>query len=67
MDYIDTTTEQMAADEHTGGAKCRCYQCIRLKECEDKWIGRLGAFNGPNGLRRRDEIKARSRINFVGS
>ena len=50
-----------------GGAKCRCYECEKLKKQEDKWICRLGTFYGGNGLNSRDEIKARSRVNFVGS
>ena len=36
-----------------------------LKECEDKLICRLGAFNGSNGLNTRDEIKARYRIHLL--
>ena len=67
LDHLDTSEQRLAAAGHEGGAKCRCPQCLRLKEIEDKWICRLGTFNGPSGLNSRDEIKARSRVNFVGS
>ena len=49
---------------HTGGVACRCSECQRLKNQEDKWICRLGTFNAPHGLNTRDEIKTRSRVNF---
>ena len=66
MDYVDTSVEQLDIAGHQGGAKCRCSECLRLKTQEDKWICRLGTFYGSNGLNTRDEVKARSRINFVG-
>ena len=67
VDHIDTTEGRLVTAGHQGGAKCRCGECVRLKNTEDKWICRLGAFHGPSGLNSRDEIKARSRVNFVGS
>ena len=67
VDHIDTTEGSLVSAGHQGGAKCRCTECVRLKNTEDKWICRLGAFHGPNGLNSRDEIKARSRVNFVGN
>ena len=66
IDHVDVIAEKLADAGHQGGAKCRCCQCEKLKDCEDKWICRLGAFHGPSGLNSRDEIKGRSRINFVG-
>ena len=67
LDHLDTNTEKLDRAGHQGGAKCRCSECTKLKNCEDKWICRLGAFHPPNGLNSRDEVKARSRINFVGT
>ena len=67
VDRIDTTEGRLVSAGHQGGPKCRCSECMRLKSTEDKWICRLGAFHGPNGLNSRDEIKARSRVNFVGN
>ena len=67
VDHIDTTEGKLVSAGHQGGAKCRCGECVRLKSTEDKWICRLGAFNGPSGLNTRDEVKARSRVNFVGN
>ena len=64
VDHIDTSTEQLEDAGHTGGVGCRCSECQRLKDTEDKWICRLGTFNPPNGLNTRDEIKTRSRVNF---
>ena len=67
VDHVDTSEGRLATAGHQGGAKCRCEECLRLKSTEDKWICRLGAFHGPSGLNSRDEIKARSRVNFVGN
>ena len=49
-----------------GGPSCRCSECERLKCVEDKWICRMGSFYGDSGLNTRDEVKSRSRVNFVG-
>ena len=67
VDHLDTSEGRLANAGHQGGPKCRCEECLRLKNIEDKWICRLGAFHGPSGLNTRDEIKARSRVNFVGN
>ena len=64
LDYIDTSEEQLRVAGHTGGVQCRCSECQRLKDTEDKWICRLGTFNAPFGLNSRDEIKSRVRVNF---
>ena len=64
VDHIDTSEQKLAEVGHTGGAKCRCSECQRLKDEEDKWICRLGSFHQPGGLNFRDEIKSRVRVNF---
>ena len=64
IDFIETSEERLNEVGHTGGVSCRCSECQRLKNQEDKWICRLGTFFAPHGLNTRDEIKARSRINF---
>ena len=64
VDHIDTSEEVLARVGHVGGARCRCSECQRLKDQEDKWICRLGSFYQPAGLNTRDEIKSRVRVNF---
>ena len=64
MDSITTSEEELRGAGHQGGAKCRCSECNKLKNVEDKWICRLGTFY-EHGLNTRDEIKARSRVNFT--
>ena len=64
VDHIDTSEEKLEEVGHTGGAKCRCSECQRLKDQEDKWICRLGSFEQPAGLNARDEIQTRVRVNF---
>ena len=64
IDFIVTSEEKLADAGHGGGVACRCSECQRLKDTEDKWICRLGTFNPPHGLNTRDEIKTRSRVNF---
>ena len=64
VDFIVTTEQLLKDAEHIGGVACRCNECQRLKDQEDKWICRLGTFHPPHGLNTRDEIKTRSRVNF---
>ena len=66
LDHVDTSLAELDRAGHVGGARCRCSECLRLKQQEDKWICRLGTFYGNNGLNTRDEVKARSRVNYVG-
>ena len=66
LDFMDTTEEKLVRVGHQGGPKCRCNECQKFKNVEDKWICRMGTFYGSNGLNTRDEIKARSRVNFIG-
>ena len=65
LDHIDTSEEQLNNAAHTGGIGCRCSECQRLKDQEDKWICRLGTFHPPHGLNSRDEIKTRSTSDFL--
>ena len=67
VDFMDTSAQLLAGAGHVGGPRCRCSECTKLKSMEDKWICRLGTFYGTHGLNTRDEIKSRSRVNFVGS
>ena len=66
LDHLDTTQDKLTTVGHQGGPKCRCLECEKLKNLEDKWICRMGSFYGDSGLNTRDEIKTRSRVNFVG-
>ena len=63
LDHYKTTVERIEAADH-GGTSCVCVECQKLKDIEDKWICRLGTFYPPHGLNTRDEIKARSRVNY---
>ena len=67
VDSMDTSPQLLDAAGHTGGPQCRCLECSKLKTLEDKWICRLGSFYGKHGLNSRDEIKAKSRVNYRGS
>ena len=64
LDHYNTTQERLSAADHIGGPSCICRECQNLKDVEDKWICRLGSFHPPHGLNTRDEIKARSRVNY---
>ena len=66
LGHMDTSQEKLDDAGHTGGVQCRCSECEKLKDLEDKWICRLGSFHAPHGINTRDEIKARSRVNFTG-
>ena len=61
VDFYDTTNEKLKKAKHLPGPKCRCRECMRLKEIEDKWILKMGSFYGSSGLNIRDEIKKKSR------
>ena len=64
LDSMVTSEEKLAEVGHGGGVACRCSECQRLKDIEDKWIMRMGTFNPPHGLNTRDEIQTRCRVNF---
>ena len=38
VDYVDTSTDQLNIAGHESGAKCRCSECLKLKQQEDKWV-----------------------------
>ena len=61
VDFYDTTNEKLKKAKHLPGPKCRCKECMKLKEIEDKWILKMGSFYGSSGLNIRDEIKKKSR------
>ena len=64
LDSMVTSEGKLAEVGHGGGVACRCSECQRLKDIEDKWIMRMGTFNPPHGLNTRDEIQTRCRVNF---
>ena len=59
VDSMGATEERLTTAGHVCGRSCRCSECQRLKEIEDKWICRVGSFYGSSGLNTRDEIKSR--------
>ena len=59
-----TNKEKTEASNHKAGEGCRCSECERLKELEDKWICRLGTFHGQFGLNERDEMKRKNRVGY---
>ena len=61
IDFYDTTEEKLVAPDHVPGPKCRCAECIHLKDLEDRWILKMGTFYGDSGLNTRDEIKSKIR------
>ena len=62
VDFMVTSKEKLDAAGHQGG-NCRCSECQKLKDIEDKWMTRLGTLDTSTGLNFRDEIIARSRVN----
>ena len=60
--FVETSDIQLTNADHQGSPKCRCTECLRLKDTEEKWIYQLGTFYGLNELNTRDEIKTRSRL-----
>ena len=66
VDHYDTTEGKLEAAKHEKGAKCRCEECGKLKDLEDKIILKLGSFYGDSGLNSRDEIISKTRGNWKG-
>ena len=64
VDYLDTTEEKLVKANHVSGPKCRCMECQKLKDIEDKWILKVGSFYGKSGLNNRNEIKSKTRANW---
>ena len=63
---MDVTEDELDKAGHVAGPKCRCNQCEKLKNIEDKWILRMGTFYGEGPLNTRDEIQAKTRYNWGG-
>ena len=61
IDFFDTTEEQLTRSNHVQGSKCRCKECQKLKDLEDKWIMKVGSFYGKSALNNRNEIKTKTR------
>ena len=61
IDFFDTTQEQLKRSNHVQGPKCRCKECQKLKDLEDKWIMKVGSFYGKSALNNRNEIKTKTR------
>ena len=64
LDHIDVTPEDLVEAGHLKGPQCRCKQCTRLKDLEDRWILRMGTFYGDGALNSRDEIQSKTRFNW---
>ena len=64
LDFIDVSEEDLQKVGHVKGPKCRCSECGRLKDLEDRWILKLGTFYGEGALNSRDEIQSKTRYNW---
>ena len=64
IDFIDVTQEGLERVGHVKGPKCRCSECGRLKDLEDRWILKMGTFYGEGALNSRDEIQSKTRYNW---
>ena len=63
IDFMTTSHVKLQAAGHVQGPQCRCTECGKLKDLEDKWIMRLGTYEG-KGLNDRNEIKSKCRGQF---
>ena len=64
LEHMNTSDQSLRSSSHQAGPGCRCSQCNKLKDLEDKWICRLGTFHGDFGLNERDEIRRRARGSY---
>ena len=64
IDHIDVSEETLQEVGHVKGPKCRCSECGRLKDLEDRWILKLGTFYGEGALNTRDEVQSKTRYNW---
>ena len=64
IDYYDTTDEKLRLANHVSGPKCRCKECGKLKDLEDRHIMRVGSFYGNSGLNQRNEVKRKTRCQW---
>ena len=62
---MDVSQEDLEKAGHVKGPKCRCKECGKLKDLEDKWILKMGTFYGEGALNSRDEIQSKTRFNWV--
>ena len=60
IDHMVTSHVKLQSVGHEPGPQCRCSECGKLKEIEDKWIMRMGTYEG-KGLNDRDEIRSKCR------
>ena len=65
IDFIDVSPQRLIEVNHEKGPKCRCEECSRLKDLEDKWILKMGTFYGDGGLNSRDEVQSKTRFNWM--
>ena len=63
IDHMDTTEERLRQCGHRKG-NCKCIECDKLRRLENKWILRLGTFNGDSGLNDRNIINSGVRVQF---
>ena len=63
VDHMDVSQEDLEKAGHVKGPKCRCIECGKLKDLEDKWILKMGTFYGEGALNSRDEIQSKTRFN----
>ena len=64
LEHLTTSEESLRSAIHQEGPGCRCCECNKLKNLEDKWISRLGTYHGKFSLNDRDEITRNTRINY---
>ena len=64
LQHYNTTEEKLAASGHKAGPGCRCRECERLKNMDDKWITRIGSYHSPLGLNERDEITKKAKTTY---
>ena len=64
LEHMNVNEEDLQTASHLAGPGCRCNQCEKLKNLEDKWICRMGTFHGVYGLNERDEVRRRARGSY---
>ena len=48
---MDVSQEDLEKAGHVKGPKCRCIECGKLKDLEDKWILKMGRGHLTAGMR----------------
>ena len=64
LEHYDTTPEKLQTANHKPGPACRCKECEKLKNLEDKWMFRLGTIHGQFGLNNRNEVTNKARSSY---